>query len=157
MRRLSVDGTFAIMLKSNTMIAMVLLLLSGHAFAEKQETLSKERMAFLYLSYGKSRESCKLSEVGGALKKQSFEFTGQKDKSNNFCVIQLSESEFNSNFRYCGLSSFDNKNNGQGACTFEARNSGYAFLAGVPNNNDGIATQACNFVCLTKTDGNKHR
>jgi hypothetical protein len=154
MNRLTADDIFSIFLKFN--ILACLLFLSGLSYADQVKNNSAERMAFLYLSYGKTRNTCNFIEFGGALKKSYFEFKGSKDDSNDYCVVKLTETEFNDNFRYCGLSSYDHKNNGQGSCVFEPRDGGYAFLAGVPNNKDGLI-QWCNFVCLTKNDGNKSR
>lgn len=154
MKRLTADDIFSIFLKINVLAG--LLFLSGVSYADEAKNNSEERMAFFYLSYGKTRDTCNFIEVGGALKKSYFEFGGTKDDSNDYCVVKLTESEFNDNFRYCAISSYDHKHNGNGKCVFEPNDGGYAFVAGVPNNKDGL-TQQCNFVCLTKNDGNKSR
>jgi hypothetical protein len=119
-----------------------------------------ERMAFFYMNYSKGSDVCKLGEVGGKIKSHYFYFPGKKSVSNNYCEVEISEIAFNRNFKFCGLSSYDHKRNGRGACSFEPlfENSkvSYLFSAGIPNNVEGNFIQECRFVCLATTDGNMH-
>lgn len=151
MNKLNADDIFGILLKMNTLILMLLIFLSRNVLAESPN----DEFTFLYLTYYKSLDTCQLQEKGWVKKDTYFLFDGKKDKENEYCVVQIAKSSFDSNFGYCNLSPFDQENNSNGACVSELRGENYVFMAGVPNNKDRVFTQLCNFTCRAKTDGNR--
>lgn len=117
-------------------------------------TLAQERLAFLYMSYSATSTNCNLFERGKGIKKSYFEFPAEKTNDKSYCVSSLKKAEFDQHFKFCAISGFNNKFDGNGACYFQENELGYEFVSGVPKH-DKLSLHQCNFVCMTKTDGNK--
>jgi len=144
------------LLTINVVLFVVSMLFSASSYA------SGERMAFMHLSYtqvsyAQAKDVCRFFETGSKVKQHYFEFEGKKTESLNFCEVRFKKTEFYKHFKYCSLSAYNLKYNKWGACSIKEQQNTFVFSAGVPNNDDGIYTHRCEFVCLTKTNGNKTR
>ena len=153
MNRLTTGAILAIIFNLNSLVVLVFILSAGNVSAEE----SKVHSTSLVLTYYKLIDTCKLQEVGSAKKIEYFEFTGNKDKENKHCVIQINKADFDLNFYSCRRSSFDKENNINGACASGIRDDTYVFLAGTPSNKESVSTQLCTFICQAKNSGNKSR
>ena len=133
-------------------LIFIAMLLATCTFAES------ERMAFLSLSYSSSSDhQCKLIELGSAIKKEYFEIKGELGDA--WCAVKLSRTEVDKYFKFCALAGFNSwqsesgqclvQPNGEGGLTFVAKNRNPADSNGIK-----IGIRQCDFVCLTKVEGN---
>jgi hypothetical protein len=117
-----------------------------------QSLLAQGRLAFFYLDYSDSVEGCEFFEIGKASKDNYFEFPAAKSKFGKSCVASIDSAIFNQHFSFCALSSISTNPVGTSKCVFEGSSSTFNFVAGVTT---GQGRTHCEFVCTTKTDGNK--
>jgi len=134
-------------------LIFIAMLLATCTFAES------ERMAFLSLSYSSSSDhQCRLIERGSAIKKEYFEFNGELGDA--WCAVKLTRSQVDKYFRFCALAGFNSWQSESGTCVVESTGAGddlnFVAMSRTPTTSDGvnIGTRRCEFVCLTKVEGN---
>jgi len=133
---------------------IIALLLATCTFAEN------ERMAFLDLTYSYvSDHQCKLIERGSALKKEYFEIKGELGDA--WCSVKLSSTEVNKYFKFCALAGFNSWQSESGKCVVHNNQEGglnFIAMDRTPATSDSygakIGSRQCEFVCLTKVEGN---
>jgi hypothetical protein len=133
-------------------LIFIALLLATCTFAES------ERMAFLDLTYSYvSDHQCKLIERGSAIKKEYFEIKGELGDA--WCAVKLSRTEVDKYFKFCALAGYNSWHSESGRCLVQSnREGGLTFIAmdRNPVDSNGFKTgyRQCDFVCLTKVEGN---
>lgn len=115
---------------------------------------AQSRLAFFDLSYQPNVKECRFIEIGNKLRDTYFNFPAEKSSDKRSCTAKIEADLFNEHFSFCAISSTQTYSTSRyKKCAFTASREDYMFTAGSPGD-EAPGVVFCNFVCMTKTDGN---